>query len=91
MLKYVSILRVDQPKLWSQWHSGSTERYFKSPIETDKNKVEDWLKTELEKYPNARINENISDRDYFIHTSIIAFDDEKSNNIEGFLEKWIPY
>lgn len=91
MLKYVALLKVDQPRLWSEWHSGSTERYFKSPIETDKEKVEAWQKEELKKYPNARINESIADKDYLIYTSIFAFDDEKSNNVEKFLNSWIPF
>lgn len=91
MLNYVALLKVDQPKLWSKWHSGPTARYFKSPIETDKEKVETWQKKELEKYPNARINEHIADRDYFIYTSIIAFDDEKSNDVEQFLNSLIPF
>ena len=46
MLKYVALLKVDEPALWSQWHSGPTARYFKSPIETDKKKVEQWLRDE---------------------------------------------
>lgn len=91
MLNYVALLKVDEPKLWSKWHSVSTARYLKSPIETDKEKVEAWQKKELEKYPNARINESIADRDYLIYTSIIAFDNEKSDNVEKFLNALIPF
>lgn len=91
MLKYVALLKVDKPKLWSEWHSLPTEQYFKSPIETDKEKVVAWQKKELEKYPNARVNERMADRDYLIYTSIIAFDNEKSTNVEEFLNAWLPF
>lgn len=91
MLKYVALLRVDQPKLWSRWHSGSTERYYKSSIEEEKNKVEEWLKKELTKYPNARINERIADKEYLIYTTILAFDEQESDNFLEFLNRWIPF
>lgn len=86
MLKYVALMRVDQPSLWSKWHSGSTARYCKSEIETDKEKVEKWLKDELEKYSNARINESKADRDYLIYSTIIAFDENESRNVETFIK-----
>ncbi len=91
MLKYVALLRVDKPKLWGEWHSGPTERYFKSSIEVDKEKVDKWLKDELKKYPNARINDTMADKDYIVHTSIIAFDEKESSNVETFLKMWIRY
>ena len=40
MLKYVALMKVDRPALWSKWHTGSTAQYYKSEIETDKEKVE---------------------------------------------------
>ncbi len=86
MLKYVALMKVDRPALWSKWHTGSTAQYYKSEIETDKEKVEKWLKEELEKYPNARVNENISDREYLIRNTIIAFDENESENVEAFIK-----
>lgn len=91
MLKYVALLKVDQPELWSVWHSGPTARYFKSPIETDKEKVEQWLRDELKKYPNARVNNSTADKKYIIYTTIIAFNEKESENVERFLEKCIPF
>lgn len=91
MLKYVALMRVDQPSFWSQWHSGPTARYYKSSIDTDKTVVEQWLRAELEKYPDARINERIADREYLIFTTLIAFDDAESTNVEVFLDKLIPF
>lgn len=89
MLKYVALLKMDQPRLWGQWHSGPTAKYFKSPIEIDKKKVEEWLDTEKEKYPNARINNSNADKDYIIYTTIIAFDENESENVNEFLKAWI--
>ncbi len=91
MLKYVALLKVDEPALWSQWHSGPTARYFKSPIETDKKKVEQWLRDEKKKYPNARVNSSIADKKYIIYTTVIAFDEQESKNIETFLKAWISF
>lgn len=89
MLKYVAIMKVDRPKLWSNWSTGGIKsyQYFKSPIETERDKVEKWLNDEKKKYPDSRINEEIADRAFIIDTTIIAFDDQESENIEKFLEK----
>ena len=91
MLKYVALMKVDEPKLWSQWHSAPTARYFKSSIETDKKVVEKWLRDEKKKYPNARINNSRADKKYIIFTTIIAFDDKESKNVEMFLKELIPF
>lgn len=89
MLKYVALLKTDEPERWSKWHSLPTARYFKSPIETDKKQVEDWLENELKKYPDARVNVSMTDRKYIIYTTIIAFDDQESENVENFLKQCI--
>ena len=91
MLKYVALLKVDRPKSWGQWHSGPTARYFKSSVETDKEIVEKWLQKELEKYPDARVNESIADKEYLIYTTVIAFDEQETKDLETFLESWIPF
>lgn len=91
MLKYVALLEVDQPALWSGWRQAPSARYFKSPIEEDKKKVEKWLRDEKKKYPNARVNSSLTDKKYFIHTAIIAFDDKESKNFETFLNRLIPF
>lgn len=88
MLKYLALLKVDQPQLWTSWHSGPTAHYFKSPIETDKAKVEKWLRTEEEKYPDARININQMDKKYLIWDTIIAFDEAESKNVEEFFKRF---
>lgn len=89
MLNYVALLRVDTPSSWGQWHSWPTERYYKSPISTDKSEAETWLTNELSKYPDACINAYIPGKEYLIYTTIIAFDVEESNNVEMFLNKSI--
>ncbi len=86
MLNYLALLKVDRPRLWSQWHSGSTASYFKSPISSNKEDVEDWIKNELKKYPDASINEFIDEKEYLIYHTIIAFDVEQSSNVDTFLE-----
>ena len=43
----------------------------------------------MKKYPDARVNEEIADKEYYIHTVIIAFDEQESENVETFLKKWI--
>lgn len=91
MLKYVALMKVNQPQLWSQWHSTPTERYFKSPVDTDKTVVQKWLRDEKKKYPNARVNSNLADKKYSIYTTIIAFDDKESKNVEMFLNELIPF
>ena len=90
MLKYVALMTVDQPEHWHQWHSGPTARNCKSPIDTDKAVVEAWLAAQLEKFPDARVNEKIADRKYFIQTAIIAFDDTESANLGDYLNRLIP-
>ncbi len=88
MLKYVALLRVDQPALWYQWTYRPTEHCYISPIVDDKIAAEKWLKDELKKYPDRRVNSSHTDRKYYIHTTIIAFDDKESKNFEKFLETW---
>lgn len=89
MLKYVALLKVDLPKLWSVWHSYPTARYFRSSIETDKKQVEKWLEDEIKKYPGASVNTGIAYENYMIYTTIIAFDEHESENVQKFLEQWI--
>lgn len=86
MLKYVALMMVDRPELWGRWTSGPTSQYFKSPIETDKKKVQKWLKDKIKEYPDARINGGTPNRKYYIRTTIIAFDDKESKNFEDFLD-----
>lgn len=90
-MKYVALLRVDKPELWGKWHSGSTAQYFKSPIEEEREKVEKWLMDEMEKYPDARVNDSNADRKYIIYNTIIAFEEKESENVEKFLEMSIPF
>lgn len=87
MLKHVALLKVDIPQRWYQWHFGSTATYYKSPIFDNKKDAENWITSELDKYPDARINCNISDRKYLIHSTIISFDVEESSNVEMFLKE----
>ena len=42
---------------------------------------------EIKKYPDASVNSNKFDKEYALKTTIIAFDDIESENIERFLEK----
>lgn len=90
-MKYVALLRVDKPELWGKWHSRSTAQYFKSPIEEEREKVEKWLMDEMEKYPDARVNDSNADRKYIIYNTIIAFEEKESENVEKFLEMSIPF
>lgn len=86
MMKYVALLNVDKPERWGHWHGGPTAQYYKSPIETDKRKAEKWLEEELKKYPDATINGGPANREFFIRTTVIAFDDNETKDFEGFLE-----
>ena len=86
MLKYVALMRIDKPDLWCQWHSGSTACYFKSPIFESSLEAEKWLQENLEKYPNSTVNTKIANKKYYIFTTIIAFDDKESKNINTFLD-----
>lgn len=86
MLKYLALLKVDKPDEWGKWHSLPTAKYYKSSIEEEKKTVEKWIKKELKKYPNSRVNESKTDREFFINTGILAFDDEESEDINKFLE-----
>lgn len=91
MLKYVVILRVDKPKLWSQWHSGSTERYYKSPIFENEEEANKWRDEKLKEYPDSSINKYDYEKKYYINISVLAFDEEKSKDFQNFLNKWIPF
>ena len=88
MLKYVALMKVDKPDEWKKWHSLPTAKYYKSSIEEEKKTVEKWIKKELKKYPNSRVNERKADREFLIDTAILAFDDEESNNIDEFLKNY---
>lgn len=90
-MKYVALLTVDRPELWSRWTSGSTAQNYKSPIETDKKKVEKWLRDKLKEYPNARVNGGPADREYYIRTTVIAFDEKESKNFEDYLKHAIVF
>ena len=91
MLKYVAIISVDKPALWSTWHSRPTNRLFTSPISDSKEDVQKWLDEKLEEYPDARINEARPDKEYYIQKTIIAFDEDESEDTEYFLNKLIRF
>ena len=91
MLKYVALLTVERPARWREWNSSISEKHYKSPIETEKSKVQMWLENELKKYPDASINSTNTSNEYFIHTAIIAFEDKESSNVEGFIKNLIPF
>ncbi len=86
MLNYFALLKVDRPRLWGQWHSGSTATYSKSPISPNKEDIESWIKNELTKYPDASINEFVYSKEYLIYYTIIAFDTQQSSNVDMFIE-----
>ena len=46
MLKYVALMEVDVPALWSGIYPmyNSTAQLFRSPIEEEREKVEQWLR-----------------------------------------------
>lgn len=88
MLKYVALMEVDVPALWSGIYPmyNSTAQLFRSPIEEDREKVEQWLREQKKQYPNSRVNSTKCDKKYSIQTTIIAFDDKQSKRLEHFLE-----
>ena len=85
MLKYVAFMKVDRPARWTEWCCGPTAQLFTSPIEKEKSKVEQWLEEELKRYPDASVNERFENKKYFIQTTIIAFNVEKSSENAGAL------
>lgn len=91
MIKYIALLKVDNPEYWSQWHSSPTYMLYKSPISNDKKEVEKWLDDQLKNYPDARINISRADREYIIKKTLIAFDDEESEDVEYFIKNLIPF
>ena len=56
MLKYVAVLEVDYPRLASKWHNGNTYKRFVSPIETEKDKVQQWVNDKIKEYPYSIVN-----------------------------------
>lgn len=88
-MKYVALLSVDMPDFWYRWNSGSTVKYYRSNIFSNKKRAEKWIDEELKKYPNARINHNEADRTYIVYHSILAFDEKESARFENFLKRWI--
>lgn len=85
-MKYIALMAVDRPELWCQWTSGPTVQYYKSPVEDEKKKAQDWLRETLKKYPNARVNGGPADKKYYIRTAIVAFDEKESKNFTDFLK-----
>lgn len=83
-MKYIALLKVDQPAAWSSYRIGKTASIFTSPISSNKEEVQEWLKKEKSKYKNARINNNKADKKYIVFTTIIAFDEKESKNVETF-------
>lgn len=88
MLKYVAVLKVYKPDRSGKWRFYEPgPKYFISSIESEKSKVEKWLSDEIKKYPDANVNSDKFDKEYVLKTTIIAFDDKESENVERFLEK----
>lgn len=91
MLKYVVLLNVDEPDRWCQWHSGPTERYYKSPIFDKEDDANKWRDEKLKEYPDSSINKYDYRKKYYINISVLAFDEEKSKDFPNFLDKWIQF
>lgn len=89
MLKYLALIRVDKPENWGENNCWEHASCFKGPVCENKQEARDWLAKELEKYPDARVNEKKADKRYFIITSILAFDETKSENIKMMIQMLI--
>ena len=87
MLKYVAILEVDYPRLAGQWHSGNIHKRFKSPIEEDKSKVEEWVQEKIKEYPYAIVNRGRMYTEIVINYCIIPFEETEAVNMEYMLER----
>lgn len=83
-MKYIAMLKVDQPESWTSHRFGPTASFFKSPILDDKKEAKEWLRKEKSKYKNARVNSNKTDKKYILFTTIIAFDEKTSENVDKF-------
>lgn len=71
-MKYVGIAQVDNRKYWSEWHSGSTSRTYRSEGYDTREEAETWLKKQIE-FAEEKIKE---DEDYLIKTIVIQVDEQ---------------
>ena len=71
-MKYVGIAKVDNRKLWSEWHCGSTGSTYRSEGYDTREEAEAWLKKQV----NIVANVKDLDGDYLINTAIIQVDEK---------------
>lgn len=70
-MKYVGIAKVDNRKLWSEWHSGSTSSTYRSEGYDTREEAEAWLKKQVKIVANVKD----LDGDYLIEIAIIQVDE----------------
>lgn len=72
-MKYIGIIKTDDRKRWSEWHSGSTSTTFRSDGFDTKREAKAWVKTQLDNI-NKYVKEN--DLDYLVESLIARFDEK---------------
>ena len=88
-MKYIVLVKIDEPELWSKCRPGLSAKHFKSPFMESKEEAKRWSESFLKKYrSNARINEKSCDKKYFIKYGILAIDENDSFGLE-FLEDFV--
>ena len=68
-MKYVGIVTIDDRNLWSEWHSGSTSRTYRSDGYNTREEAQTWINSQLSNIENE-------DNRYKIDTLIAQFDEK---------------
>ena len=68
-MKYVGIVTIDNRRLWSEWHSGSTSKTYRSDGYDTREEAQAWINNQLSNIEN-------DDNEYKIDTLIAQFDEK---------------
>jgi hypothetical protein len=66
-MKYVGIITIDDKRCWSEWHSGSTSKTYRSDGYDTREEAQAWIDSQL---PNIKND----DGKYKVDTIIAKFD-----------------
>ena len=77
-MKYVACMSIDKPEYWSQWHSGPTNKLYRSKGYDTRQEAEVWICKQLNKFKAEDIDYaiGIANKEYYINYMIIMADEK---------------
>ena len=79
--KFIVIVSIDKPEMWSTWHCGRTDDIYHSRFLYSKDEVDEFINKLKHDYPDSNLVSKEGEYKYFIQYTILEYNDD---NIDEF-------